>query len=460
MRQTLHESIIPQMNVHWNFKPSWVIRFVVLALTAPLMKSRCVCAGEAADGSLTRIPIGLAYASDAVNTGVFRVSAVQSAGNRQFVIYYAPEGNVVVGERELPGDKWDLAVQSFKGNVRDAHNVAVLGISADGLLHVSYDHHDNPLHYRVSRKPYDIHSFGEEQAMTGRDEGRVTYPQFLSAPDGTLYFFYRDGASGNGSLCMNRYDVKSNSWQAIQHPLIDGQGKRNPYWWRPSIGADGTIYIGWCWRDTPNAATNHDLCFTRSKDGGRTWLRSDGQAQTLPITLENAEVVDPIPTGSNLINQCSSAVDAQGHCHLVEYFNDADGVPQYFDEWFDGGKWHKSQVSHRTGKFSLSGGGALAIPISRPEIAIARGGTAYVISRDAEVGGGIRIYEASAPYETWQATDVTHDDLGNWEPAYDLARLRDSDVLSLFVLPVVQGNHEQTTNFGPHEAAILEFPIK
>lgn len=415
---------------------------------------------HAQDASVRQIPIGLAYANDGVNTSIFRVNALLSAGNRQFVIYYAPDGNVVVGARDLTSDKWDLARQTFKGNVKDSHNDAVLGISSDGLIHISYDHHNNRLHYRVSQKPYDIHSFGEEQPMTGQDEDSVTYPQFISGPDGSLYFFYRNGASGNGSLYMNRYDAATKTWQVVFHPLIDGQGARSPYWWRPCVGADGTIYIAWCWRDTPNAETNHDLCFACSKDGGRSWLRSDGKPQAVPMTLDNAEVVDPIPQGSNLINQCSSAVDNQGHCHLVQYFNDSGGIPQYFDEWFDGHAWHKNQVSHRTGKFSLSGGGSLAIPISRPEVAVLQDGTACVITRDAEVGGGIRLYKSSAPYDNWQIKDLTHADLGNWEPMYDLARLHDSNILSLFVLPVEQGNHERTTNFGPQTAMVVEATMK
>jgi hypothetical protein len=427
--------------------------------SAILCLSMVLNSARAADNSpftVKTIPIGHAFANDAVNCSIFRVSALLSAGNRQFVTYYAPDGSVVVGQRELPNGKWDLAVQPFKGKVADSHNVASLGISSDGILHLSYDHHDNPLRYRASQKPYDIHSFGPIIPMTGKDEFSVTYPQFISAPDGTLYFFYRDGASGNGSLCFNRYDAATKSWTALHHPLIDGQHKRNPYWWRPCIGVDGTIYLAWCWRDTPNAATNHDLCFACSKDQGVTWQRSDGHPQDLPIVLANAEVVDPIPTGSNLINQCASAVDGQGHCHLVEYFNDSSQIPQYWDEWFDGAHWHKSQVSHRKVKFSFSGGGSLAIPISRPEVAVNADGAAYIITRDAEFGGAVRIYHATAPYANWQVTDVTHEDLGNWEPDYDLARFRDSGILSIFVLPVKQGNHERMINFGPQMAQAVE----
>ncbi len=400
-----------------------LVLMVVTAVAASLVWGQTrLLADDAASLHMQRIPIGMAFADDAVNTSIFRVNSVISAGNYQFATYYAADGSVVVARRDIDSVKWDIAIEPFKGNVADAHNDVVLGISTDGLVHISYDHHGNPLHYRVSGKPFDIHSFGDTQPMTGQEEEHVTYPQFVTAPDGTLYFFYRDGASGNGTLCLNRYNAESKSWTAVQHPLVDREGKCNPYWWRPSIAADGAIHLAWCWRDTPNAQTNHDLCYSFSKDGGRTWLKSDGKPQQLPITRENAEVIDAIPKGSNLINQCSSAVDAQGHCHLAQYFNDADGIPQYFHEWFDGQVWHKNQVSLRTARFSLSGGGSLAIPISRPEIAIKPDGTVFLITREADAGGGVRLYQAAPPYEKWRAIDVSRDDLGNWEPMYDLAR--------------------------------------
>lgn len=408
--------------------------------------------------NVRRFPIGMAWANDAVNADVFRVSSVISGGGYQFACYYAPDAHVVVARRKLNDSHWDIAVQKFTGNVKDAHNDIVLGISSDGLVHISYDHHGAPLHYRVSSKPYDIHSFGPEIPMTGDTEHKVTYPQFIPAPgpNGTLYFFYRDGSSGNGNLCVNRYDTDTKSWSTIAHPLVDGENKCNPYWWRPAIAKDGTIHLAWCWRDTGDAATNHDICYVQSRDQGKIWIRSDGKPQEIPITQENAEVVLPIPHRSNLINQCSATVDSHGHPHLAQYFNDATGNPQYFDIYFDGHHWHKVQVSHRKQKFSLSGGGSLAIPISRPEIAAASDGTMLIITRQAETGGGIRLYHSDRSFQHWQTIDLINDDLGNWEPTYDLIRWRDHGILSLFVLPVEQANHERTTHFGPHMASIVE----
>jgi hypothetical protein len=409
--------------------------------------------------AFTILPIGPAYAGTSINATVFRVNAVVSAGGYQFVTYYAADGSVVIARRKLPDTTWDIATQNFKGDLADAHNDVVIGVSRDGLLHLSYDDHGQALHYRISDKPYDIRSFGPERPMTGQTEQRVTYPQFVNAPDGTLYYFYRDGGSGNGSLCLDRYDAAAHAWIVVAHPLIDGQNQCNPYWWRPEFAADGTLHLAWCWRDTPNAQTNHDLCYVASPDGGKSWRRSDGKPQTIPITRESAEVIDPIARNSNLINQCSLAVDSAGHPHLAQYFNDASGRPQYFHVWFDGAAWHRNQVSHRAGTFSLTGAGSLAIPVSRPEIAITRAGQVNILCRDAEFGGGVRAYRSTAPYENWTAIDITHDDLGNWEPQYDLGRWRETGILSLFVLPVRQGNHEMVTNFAPQQASLLEMRL-
>ncbi len=418
--------------------------------------------GDAMPAPATRrIPIGTAYAATSVNTTIFRVSALASSGKHQYVTYYDGEGRVVVGKRDADGGgPWKLATTPASGNVRDAHNGTVLGVSADGYVHLSYDHHGHPLRYRVSARPEEAAAFGPQQPMTGKTEGRVTYPQFVAAPDGALYFFYRDGASGNGRLCLNRYDPAPKAWKALHHPLVDGvtPGKAvsNPYWWRPAFGPKGDLHLAWCWRDSGDARTNHDLCYACSADGGRTWRRSDGTLQPTPITPENAEVADPVPTGSNLINQCSSAVDGQGRPHLAHYHNDENGVPQYMHLWHDGKRWRRNTVSRRKTPFSLSGGGSLRIPISRPEIAVARDGAVYLVTRDEELGGGIRLYRSDGDYSGWTATDILREDLGSWEPSYDLARFRRTGILSLFVLATQQGNHETVTATPPREASVLE----
>ena len=79
----------------------------------------------------------------------------------------------------------------------------------------------------------------ERQAQTGSMEGRVTYPGFYPLRNGDLVFLYRDGASGDGDVLINRYDVRGDRWHAVQHPLIDGEGARNAYFNQLAIDASG-----------------------------------------------------------------------------------------------------------------------------------------------------------------------------------------------------------------------------
>ena len=192
-----------------------------------------------------------------------------------------------------------------------------------------------------------------------------------------------------------------------------------------------------------------------------TWERGDGTPQTVPVTPYNSQVIDPVPTGSNLLNTCAVAVDDQNRPHITHYYNDADGIPQYRHLWQSEGVWKSSIVSRRTVAFSVSGAGSLDLPISRPEIAIDRHGIVWIITRDRETGGGVRVFHAAEPFTKWDHTDLTTDDLGNCEPVYDLVRWRAENMLSLFVLPVRQGNGETVTDFPPQPAAVLDwFPSR
>jgi YD repeat-containing protein len=400
--------------------------------------------------------LGPAYAATEINATIFRLQAVTSDAHTQYAVYYDPAGNITVARRALGDAGFTLETLPIAGRVRDAHNDVVLGLSADGVLHLSYDHHNEPLHYRFAADGGNLAELSPEAPMTGRLESRVTYPTFIPDAAGGLYFFYRDGQSGNGRLCVNHYDPATHVWSIVQSPLLEGAGWSSPYWWRPEVGPDGVLHVAWCWRDSPDASTNHDICYVCSRDGGRTWQNSAGKMVTLPVTRDSDTVVQDIPTGQNLINSCALATDAQGRPHIAYYCNGPDGVPQYFHLWFDGVKWSAQQVSQRTQKFSLAGQGTLDIPISRPEIAISRAGTAYLITRDRDCGGGVRLYAARPPYDHWQTLDVIPGPLGDWEPTYDLARWRRDGVLSLFVLPVHQGNNETVTSFPPQTAQVVE----
>jgi hypothetical protein len=98
-----------------------------------------------------------------------------------------------------------------------------------------------------------------------------------------LIFLYRDGSSGNGNLVMNRYDVKTAKWFRVQRNMIDGESTRNAYW-QAFVDQQGTIHLSWVWRETPDVISNHDVCYAKSIDKGKTWQKTTGEKYRLPIT--------------------------------------------------------------------------------------------------------------------------------------------------------------------------------
>lgn len=399
-----------------------------------------------------------AFAANQVNATIFRQCALVSWNGRQYAAFYDPGGEVVLGCRARAGTAWTFARLGHRGAMRDAHNGISLGISPDGLLHVSYDHHGAPLRYRRGLAPGEMR-FGPEAGMTGSREARVTYPQFVGSPDGRFYFLYRDGSSGNGDLCLNIYEpdgAAGGPWRVLHHPLITGEGRCNPYWWRPGVGDDGSLHLAWCWRRTGDGRTNRDVCYAVSRDGGRTWTRTDGTPYRLPITALQAEVADPVPEGRNLINSCSSCVDARGRPHLAHYRNDGRGIPQVHHVHWDGARWQAVPVTERTAPFSLAGGGTLRPPLSRPDVVVSAEGTAHVIYRDDAEGGLVRVSSAEPPaYRAWTHRDVTDFPVGAWEPNYDPVAWRHHRLLELWVMRCEQGDHEVTTELSAQQAYVL-----
>lgn len=411
-------------------KRNILITLIILAVALP-----------AAALKVKELPVGEGYAATSVNTAVFRGSALVSDAKHQYISYYDADGNVVVGRRKHGSSKWTLATTQYRGNVADGHNVISLGIDGDGYLHLAFDHHGHPLHYARSLAPGSL-EFGPLMAMTGVDEQDVTYPDFHTLPSGDLIFAYRSGASGRGNLVLNHYNTAEKRWTRLHDILIDGEDQRNAYW-QMAVDARGIIHLSWVWRETWLVETNHDLCYARSLDGGKTWQRSDGTPYALPITATTAEVAMAIPPNSELINQTSMCADSEGHPYIATYWRDQEStVPQYRIVWHDGAGWQQSQIGNRTQPFSLSGGGTKMIPIARPAILSGKRGT-VVVMRDAERGSKVTLAVRKPGESEWTLTDITDYSVDAWEPTFDRTLWNRSGKLQLFVQPTHQGDGEQ-----------------
>ena len=409
----------------------------------------------------TATRVGWGWAKNNVNGAVFRKNSVVSEGQNQYVAYYDSAGYVTLAKRRLPAGPWQVQRTSYQGNVKDAHNVISLMVDGAGYLHLSFDHHNNPLRYCRSVAPGSL-ALGPLEAMTGDHEQKVSYPEFYRFPGGDLLFLYRDGGSGNGNLVLNRYALKTRRWTRLHDVLLDGENQRNAYW-QACLDQRGTLHLAWVWRESPDVASNHDLAYACSKDGGRTWQKSTGEAYQLPIRAATAEYAARIPQNSELINQTSITADAAGRPYVASYWRPAGSqVPQYQVVYLSNRQWRTVPASQRTTPFSLSGAGTKKIPISRPQLLLAtRQGktTGYLLCRDAERQDRVSVLTCpdlpgGAP---WTAADLTSSPVGNWEPSYDTERWKNEQTLSLFVQRTGQGDGETLENLPPQPVTILDW---
>lgn len=405
------------------------------------------------------VPAGKGWANNSVNTVSFRKNSLYTAGDTQFIAYYDPERYMILGKRLVGDTAWQLHRTQYQGNAADAHNSISLIVDNDGCLHVAWDHHNNALRYAKSVAPYSL-SLGEKMPMTGKAENRISYPEFYSLPDGKLLFFYRDGGSGNGNLVINQYNTNEKKWVQLQRNLIDGEGKRNAYW-QACTDNQGTIHVSWVWRESPDVASNHDLCYARSKDGGLTWEKSTGEKYTLPITAATAEYALHIPQKSELINQTSMTTDDAGRPFIASYWRDSNTqVPTYHVVYWDGG-WKVSNVGLRQTPFSLSGAGSKRIPIARPQILVKGRGeeaSVWLLFRDEERGSKVSVATVNGIRSgNWKASDLTTFSVGSWEPTLDIVQWKKNGVIHLFVQRVEQVDNEGKADLPPQMVQVLEW---
>lgn len=436
----------------------------LLCLAAVVFHSSCNPSRQlAVRNSVTNVPVDSGWAGNSVNTAVFRKNSLVSFGDTQFIAFYNPAGFVELGKRRLGEAKWQLRQTPYKGNVADAHNIISIMVDGEGYLHMAWDHHNNPLHYVKSTRPGSL-ELTPPQPMTSKNEQKISYPEFYRTKDGSLLFFYRDGGSGNGNLVINRYTTKTQQWSTLQTALIDGEGQRNAYW-QAFLDEGGTLHLSWVWRETPDVASNHDLCYARSRDGGETWEKSTGERYTLPITQATAEMAMAIPQKSELINQTSMCADAQGHPYIATYWRDSGTtVPQYHLVYKNGSHWQAQNLNLRTTAFSLSGAGTKRIPIARPQIVAWNTGNQFaaaIIFRDEERNSVVSAaVNTDLQSNKWRVVDLTTTPLGSWEPTYDTELWKSQKQLHLFVQRVEQKDAEGQTTLPPQMISVLEWNPK
>ena len=410
--------------------------------------------------SVNLLKAGVGYSSTSVNTTSFRNSSITTFRNTQYIAFYDADKYLVLGKRKLGDKKWETRRSNYVAHCEDAHNVISIGVDGDGYLHLSFDQHAQKLKYCRSVAPGSL-ELTALMPMTGKQEVKVTYPEFHRFTNGDLMFVYRDGSSGNGNMVINHYDLKTKQWKMIQSNLIDGEKLRNAYW-QMCVDKNDVIHVSWIWRESPKVETNHDMCYAKSYDKGKTWLKSDGTAYNLPINMASAEMIYAIPQNSELINQTGMAVDNRGDIYIATYWKAKNTtVPQYRLIWHSAKGWNAMQVSHRTSPFSLAGPGTKKIPISRPKVAAKVKNNkvmVYYLYRDVEETNKVSVFynDDFGKKGIWKQQNLTDFTVGEWEPSYDYELWKSEGKLNVFVQHSAQGDRETVSLLEPQNVYLMD----
>jgi hypothetical protein len=424
----------------------------------PLLLLQLIWTPSAAAQGAANAALPQAWAGNSVNTVIFRKNSLVTHGDVQLMAYYDATGHLCLAKRKLGSEQWEIRQTQHTGNIRDAHNAISIMTDGEGYLHVSWNHHGDPLSYATSLAPLSL-ELGAKQAMTTAAEQHVTYPEFYTLRGGDLLFMYRDGQSGKGNLAMKRYSVQARQWRQLHSSLVDGEGQRSAYW-QACTDVQGNIHLSWVWRETPDVASNHDMCYARSRDGGETWENSQGEKYDLPITAATAEYACKIPQRSELINQTSMTADQNGRPCIATYYRpQGSDVPQYHVIYRDDSGWKILNTGFRKAPFSLKGGGTKAIPISRPQVVAGspqNENLIAIIFRDEERGKKVSMATCTdAPGNRWLVRDLTGYSVGDWEPTFDTELWKNRQLLQLFVQRVRQIDGEGVSDLPSQPISVL-----
>lgn len=406
-----------------------------------------------------------------INGQAFQQNALMSFGGYQYVSWYDADRRVCLARRILPEGHWEVfRFTDYRYENNDAHNTISMGICpADGTIHLSFDHHGDPLKYRVSKKGaatepaktrWTPELFGRiRQELRKSHPLRITYPRFIITPDDKLQFFYR---GGNGTRVIHTYDPETGAWSAPR-PIVAGNGYTN---YHLRYGKDGRLQLMWHWRGTGR------LCYLYTPDQGRTWKNNSGNTV---LTADNAKSVNKSnmkdvsvikAKQATLIMLGGQYIDSKGRPHeIVWHIPDDVKPPSYKHSWE---RWGRDVARYHHYWRNDRGdwhGNILPTPVgNRAKILLDSNGNAYAIYMLNQTDkwdwqiyfahGELVIATASAE-NGWADWKVIHREAGPFlnEAHFDGTRWETDGVLSVFV----QDSPEK-----PHDATplrILDFQI-
>lgn len=289
----------------------------------------------------------------------------------------------------------------------DSHRNMVVAVDGDGYIHVSGNHHVDPLQYIRSANPYDVSSW-VSPGMTGTNEDKVTYPQFVRLASGDLLFFWRNGdGSGDGDHFINRYSKATKTWTRVAQLFVGTTPTVNPnqcaYLNRITYSpTTGKLHVFYMWRDTPDETTNHDFGYVTSTDDGVTWKTAEGVTQALPISPSNLAPIFLPGRPVGLVNQQGASIDSSGRPHTILRLG-STGAWTLNHYYWSGTAWVSEVVLNSTS------------PLGRPGLYSTTGSNTYALYSQADKAWALRIFPTiGSPVQLYSSTQR------GWTASYDV----------------------------------------
>lgn len=286
---------------------------------------------------------------------------ILASGDYLWWAYFDVNRNIVVKRRSLTTGATiarTFTVDNIYKTEWDSHGWMKLGIDGSDRLHVTGGMHRTPMLYWRSGPGGNPDTLTRHTTLiaSGRED-RVTYPEFINKPNGTLgWLMFRDGKSGDGDTWVYRWDNGAGQWtDAVKvfesdAPTYDGNAYPEVY-----ATADGWYHLAYCWRDTGDASTNTRLSYVKTQDF-QTFVDVAGQSVSRPMTVASTRPIVDQAINAGLVNGEWQWLVA-GTWTMIAYGKTApNGTKQVYLAASDaGGPWQIRQLTNDAGGAGLIG---------------------------------------------------------------------------------------------------------
>ena len=418
-------------------------------------------------GQFERLPVNADTNWD-YNNSPYSQDNVVIAGDYQYAVVIGAGRVPYIAQRSKWGGAW-LAVfdlGTIAGNplasptTADGHNVYNIGVSKIGHIIVAGNMHGDGPRAVVSDNPHNITAWTAVDFSAGMFTKDVTYPHFISYPDGTLQCYYRWGVRHY----LTTYDESTKTFITPRHIVgAKADGRGGPYEQKYVVDNDGILHACWGYRiDATSALANEGLYYSQSPDKGATWRAADGSVISAAGTRNDANStrIFSAETGSGYVNQNGGCVDIHGHYHTCLTQYDDNGNTQIVHVWWDGSAWKSEVVTDFDFRMNLSSN-LVMNDITRPVIGATPSGRVYIIYHTTYNGlsGAIMAIDVTDEGNP-QSMVVAGFDIGTQSMGFNVAHmLKTGDFMALMAKGVANSSSQGYGTFSAQPVMIATVPM-